>query len=58
VRQKGLCSEGVASHTSPESCRAGRAMAELQMIKHRLEPAEIARAALFLASDDCCMITK
>ena len=28
------------------------------MIKHRLEPAEIARATLFLASDDCCMITK
>ena len=33
-------------------------MAERQMIKHRLEPEEIARAALFLAADDSRMITK
>ncbi len=45
------------SHTAPETCRAGRAMAERQMIKHRLEPEEIARAALFLAADDSRMIT-
>jgi NAD(P)-dependent dehydrogenase (short-subunit alcohol dehydrogenase family) len=34
------------------------AMAGRQMIKQRLEPEDIARAALFLAADDSRMITK
>ncbi|MEZ5826837.1 MAG: SDR family oxidoreductase [Geminicoccaceae bacterium] len=37
---------------------SARAVAERQIIRHRLEPMEIARAALFLASDDSRMITK
>lgn len=38
--------------------KSAAAMAERQMIKRRLEPDEIARAALFLAADDSRMITK
>ena len=38
--------------------KSAAAMAERQMIKHRLEPEEIAHAALFLAADDSRMITK
>ena len=38
--------------------KSAAAMAERQMIKRRLEPEEIARAALFLAADDSRMITK
>lgn len=33
-------------------------MADRQLIKRRLEPVEVARAALFLASDDSQMVTK
>ena len=35
-----------------------KAMADRQIIKRRLEPGEIARAVLFLSSDDSRMITK
>jgi NAD(P)-dependent dehydrogenase (short-subunit alcohol dehydrogenase family) len=38
--------------------KSATAVAERQVIKRRLEPEEIARAALFLASDDSRMITK